>query len=148
MVVDLADGATPSAGAVFQFLTAGSLTLNGLRLTGADSGLFSPLVTGSGISLVYTAGELFADFDFNGIVNGADLAVWRQNAGTSAFAGDANRDGIVDGADFMAWQRDLGRILSPQLVASLAVPEPSSCALAVAAASLVGCVANSRRRRR
>lgn len=133
--VDLADDFTPTLGSRFTFLTAGSLTLNGLRLTGADAGLFAPIVTSTNISLVYTAGELFADFDFNGIVNSADLTVLGQNYGTASFAGDANRDGIVDGYDYLIWQRTFGSVLTPQPL--IPAPEPSACVLALLATGLL-----------
>ena len=130
VVVDLATGFTPIAGQLFPFLSAGTLTLNGIRLTGPDASLFAPIVDETGMSLVYTAGELFADFDFNGIVNGADLAVWRQNFGSDSFAGDANRNGVVDGADLLIWQRSVGSVLSPELGDLAAVPEAASWLLA------------------
>jgi arylsulfatase A-like enzyme len=142
VVIDLVNGFTPTAGDLFPFLTAGSLTLNGIRLLGPDASLFAPIVDNAGISLMYTAGQLFADFDFNGVVNGADLTVWRQNFGTDSFAGDANRDGFVDGGDLMIWQRDLGKVLSSQLVASTAVPEPNS---GILASIVVGLLAIARK---
>ena len=143
--VDLIGSYTPAMGAMFTLLTADSLSLKGLSLAGADSSLFSPIVTSTTLSLVYTAGQFVADFDFNGVVNVADLAVWRQNAGQSTFAGDANRDGIVDGSDFMIWQRQIGSVLSPAVWASAAVPEPAAAALGLGA---LGALVSANRKRR
>lgn len=137
VVVELANGFTPTVGSLIPFLTASSLTLNGISLLGPDAGLFSPIVSSTGISLAYTAGELLGDFDFNGVVNGDDLAVWNHNYGTNSFAGDANRDGIVDGSDMLIWQQTLGRVISQQVLAS--VPEPGSCLLAMTALAMLGC---------
>jgi arylsulfatase A-like enzyme len=144
VVVDLASGFTPTAGQLFPFLSASALTLNGIRLTGPDASLFAPIVDGAGMSLVYTAGQLFADFDFNGIVNGADLTVWRQNFGSDSFAGDANRDGLVNGADLLVWQRTFGSVLSLELGDLAAVPEPASWLLASMA---IGSLALARKSR-
>ncbi|WP_428308295.1 sulfatase-like hydrolase/transferase [Lacipirellula sp.] len=81
------------------------------------------------------------DFNGDGIVNSADLSVWKTAFGTSA-AGDANGDGVTDGADFMIWQRNNGTgvaygstvatsvAATPAVTASVsAVPEPSSLAM-------------------
>ncbi|BBO31358.1 sulfatase-like hydrolase/transferase [Lacipirellula parvula] len=82
------------------------------------------------------------DFNGDGIVNSADLTVWKTAFGTSA-AGDANGDGITDGADFMIWQQNNGTGVAygSSAVASnvtnvaanttsvAAVPEPSAAAM-------------------
>lgn len=60
---------------------------------------------------------LAGDFNNDGVVNNADLAVWK-----SGFA-----NGTMTGADFMEWQRNLGA--SNATVASTAVPEPSAVLL-------------------
>lgn len=76
------------------------------------------------------------DFDGNGLVNAADLAVWQTNAGQEAGAhftdGDNDRDGDVDGDDYLGWQRGLA--LSGSTTNSIPAPEPSALALAVVAA--------------
>lgn len=68
---------------------------------------------------------LSADFNRDGVVNGADLAMWRQAFGVGA-GGDANRDGRTDGADLVIWQQQ-----STQSAATAAVPEPASGVLAM-----------------
>jgi probable HAF family extracellular repeat protein len=76
------------------------------------------------------------DFDEDGQVDAADLAVWRLGFGISGVAahtdGDADGDHDVDGADFLSWQRQLGS--SAPIVPTGAVPEPSTVNLLVSAA--------------
>jgi hypothetical protein len=107
----------------------------------------------------------FADFNGDEAVSKADLASLTSNFGAglaapAAFnAGDATGDHVVDGGDFLAWQRQFG-VATPPLAALdaaieqgiaaaarasvLAVPEPSSAALSLAALALGGAL---RRRR-
>jgi peptidyl-prolyl cis-trans isomerase A (cyclophilin A) len=83
------------------------------------------------------------DFDRNGVVNQADLAILKTNYGMTSGAffdkGDANMDGDVDGGDFLLWQRSVGMTTTP--ISS--VPEPATGMLAVLAA-----LGLARRRRR
>jgi hypothetical protein len=70
-----------------------------------------------------------ADFNRDGVVNAADLGVWRAAFKANA-NGDADGDGDTDGRDFLTWQRRLrGTGVS---TATLAAPEPASAALAAA----------------
>jgi cytochrome c peroxidase len=70
------------------------------------------------------------DFDGNGEVNGADLAVWQNSLGVDDLA-DADDDGDSDGRDFMIWQRNLGMTWQNfgSLAAITAVPEPATALL-------------------
>ncbi|WP_428308268.1 dockerin type I domain-containing protein [Lacipirellula sp.] len=94
--------------------------------------------------LQVAAVEMQGDFNGNGVVDGADLAVWKTGYGTSGVAshaqGDASGDGRVDGADFLVWQRQNGSVGAPPAAAN--VPEPASGLLLAAGLS----VAISRRR--
>jgi hypothetical protein len=82
-----------------------------------------------------------ADFDKDGDVDGADMALWQSDYGVSANC-DADGDGDTDGADFLVWQRQVGMRASATAAmdngGSLAdagsvgydgVPEPSALAL-------------------
>jgi hypothetical protein len=79
------------------------------------------------------------DFNMDGQVNGADLAVWKANIGLASGAffrqGDADRDGDVDGADFLAWQ--LAAHAPSASGAQVAIPEPASAVLGMMGILLV-----------
>ena len=86
------------------------------------------------------------DFTGNGVVDGADLAVWRTNfaaAGApTTMQGNADADADVDGRDFLIWQRNAAA--APATATALAIPEPASAMLAALAA---GALTLHRRRR-
>jgi hypothetical protein len=105
----------------------------------AEDGVLSVDLVGG-----YDAGPLisslaYGDFGFDGVVDAADLTVWRGLFGLELFLGsasffgpEAGFDGRFDGGDFLTWQRNLGRTTFP-LPGSLppsspvtAVPEPTS----------------------
>jgi hypothetical protein len=67
-----------------------------------------------------------ADFDNNGVVNGADLTLWQSSFGTDDHA-DADGDGDADGADFLAWQRAFHGSNAAHMSAT--VPEPNCATL-------------------
>jgi hypothetical protein len=69
------------------------------------------------------------DFTGDGIVNAADLTVWRGAYGVNA-NGDADGDNDTDGRDFLLWQKTYG---SGALAALETVPEPTSLVLALVA---------------
>ena len=71
---------------------------------------------------------LTADFNHNGTVNAADLAIWK-GAFNATAAGDANGDGLSDGDDLLSWQNQLGSSSATPVVG--AVPEPCGVVLLV-----------------
>jgi len=78
------------------------------------------------------------DFNSDGDVDGGDFLAWQRGYNTMSGAavddGDADRDMDVDGTDLSVWENNFGisvdNIGSPQ-TATVVVPEPSSCLLAV-----------------
>ncbi len=76
-----------------------------------------------------------ADFNGDGVVDGADFLIWQQNVGSGTLQnqGDAENDGDVDNNDLDVWKAQYGS--PPPLSAINAVPEPTSMAF-VALASV------------
>lgn len=81
--------------------------------------------------------NLVGDFNLDDVVNGQDLAVWRQYAGTT-----------FTGNDFLTWQRNVGHSQSPMsaAAASQPVPEPQAIALLACGAVLWSLAVAKRRR--
>ncbi len=82
--------------------------------------------------------ELPGDFDYDGDVDGEDLAPWVAGFGATGAAldADANGDGAADGGDWLIWQRQLAATGAEPT--SSAVPEPPAGALAALAALGLG----------
>lgn len=88
---------------------------------------------------IYTAS---ADYNHNGIVDGADYAIWRNFNGVSVPNGtfaDGNGDGIVNQADYTLWRSRFGMASgsgSGGGLSTSAVPEPSILVLVAIGATL------------
>ena len=79
-------------------------------------------------------GGIPGDFNNDTVVDGDDLAQWREDFGMNDDS-DADNDGDSDGNDFLIWQRNLGEGGGATPTAG-AIPEPSGVILlGVAAAS-------------
>jgi hypothetical protein len=81
------------------------------------------------------------DYNHNGVVDGADYVVWRNQKGQtgSGLAADGNGDNVVNDADYTYWRARFGNMSgsgSGDLLNGSAVPEPVS--LVLAAVSIVG----------
>ncbi len=61
------------------------------------------------LSFAAVINPITGDFNRNGIVTGADLAVWSSSYGSADYlAADSDGNSQVDGRDFLAWQRNVG----------------------------------------
>lgn len=122
--------------------------MSGTNITGMFSSVEFPPAPGRNWSIVYSPDSVIlnylaapsfnGDFNGDGVVDGADLGIWRTHVGTMPVTmadGDADGDGDVDGNDFMIWQRTRGPVTAVAAVG--AVPEPGAVALALAAFALV-----------
>ena len=125
----LIDGFAPAVGDEFDIL-------DWTTLSGEFAAFELPALAGLrwDVSQLYTTGVLAvaplfeADFDADGRVDGADLALWQAGFGGSGADrddGDATGDGLVDGADFLIWQQQngFGVAATPAIAA---VPEPAT----------------------
>jgi hypothetical protein len=128
---------------------AGVIPANG-QLTFAVTGFGDQLATGAHTEggaytvRVSLPTVLTADFDHNGTVDAADLAIWKANVGQNT-AGDSDLDFDTDGADFLAWQRQLGS--SSAAAALHAVPEPATLAVLALGASAAAAAVRRHSRR-
>jgi hypothetical protein len=143
--VELIDGIIPDIGNMFQVLTAGSVI-----------GTFDSVVAFDGadlfdvdVSVLYSATDvvveiddlaLLGDYNQNGIVDAADYVLWHETLGQMGMdlAADGNENGQVDAADYGVWRAHFGNSAIPgagAMVDSVAVPEPATCLLLVAALS-------------
>lgn len=112
-----------------------------------DAALSTAMQIG-GIQLFDNAAASNADFDGNGIVDGADFLKWQRGLGltgqTNNQNGDANGDGNVNADDLAIWKTKFG---GPGATAAAgAVPEPTSVALIGLGALAGGAIVRSRRR--
>lgn len=130
------------------FIDGASQAVGTWGAIGSGAEFTSALITGVGLLQISTfvPPPSPADFNLDGFVDSADLAIWSSNAGligsgTTAL-GDANGDLNVDGSDFLVWQREFTGSPAPVN----AVPEPSAATLAIF--GLAACVRRTVRRRR
>jgi autotransporter-associated beta strand protein len=77
--VSLINGFTPTPGQKFTVMTAGSVTYDGLALTGSAASSFYLLVGPSSVTL--QAAGLLGDYNFDGKVDAGDYVVWRKGPG-------------------------------------------------------------------
>jgi autotransporter-associated beta strand protein len=131
--VSLVNPFSPTVGSSFEILHADGLvngTFNSVNVPALTDNRRWAVQYGSQSVWLHVVNDLAADFDNNGIVNAADLGVWRSAQGATA-AGDADGDGDTDGNDFIAWQRQMNtRLLASSL---MAIPEPTAATLALLA---------------
>jgi pectate lyase len=146
--VNLLNGFTPALGDSFDVLdfgsATGSFTVNLPALAEGLAWNSSSLLT-TGVLSIVSAHQNLADFNADGVVDGADLAEWRQGFGATDqpnnATGDADGDGDVDGGDFLVWQQQLDAdATSPEA----AIPEPAAAVLTMV--GVLALLSHSRRR--
>jgi hypothetical protein len=138
----LAVGAEFSLGSVWN--TANAMRDLTFRFQTSDGVLRDGVVTFGDKAVIAPSNN--ADFNGNGVVDGADFLAWQRGFGLTGqpnkSTGDANGDGAVTAADLAIWKQQFGT--NPGAAAAVAsVPEPATGALAVGALAAV-----ARRRRR
>ena len=84
---------------------------------------------------INAAARLPGDFNGDDVVDGNDFLAWQRSLGsTMNLAADGSLNGTVDGDDLAIWKENFGRSWPATVGAVLAVPEPSTTALALVAA--------------
>ncbi len=89
--------------------------------------------------------DLPGDFDLDGDVDGSDFLSWQRNvgAGGTPTVGQGNADGDddVDAADLAIWKSHFGFLRAVASINTIATPEPTSVALALAALTALRVIA-------
>lgn len=96
-------------------------------------------ITGSGFSGVMPSSTYQpGDYNYDGVVDGADYFVWRQSDGQSSnLNADGNFDGTVDAADYVVWRKNLTAGGNGASVATASAPEPASLLLLMIGAMML-----------
>jgi hypothetical protein len=127
---------TESVTGFFERSTSGDLYEEGEQIlgTGFNGSVSISYLGGTGNDVVLNliaGAAASADFNGDGVVDGADFLVWQRTYGTSG-QGDADGNGTVDAADLAIWRDQFGTatVAAGQRV----VPEPLPAQLLVVAA--------------
>ena len=110
--------------------------------------------TGSNSQITITVNEiineLLGDYNEDGIVDGGDYTVWRDNMDNPSFnlPNEGATEGTVTEEDFAIWRAHFGETLPPGsgsgAASQAAVPEPSSFLLASVALAFAATLATRR----
>jgi hypothetical protein len=80
--------------------------------------------------------RLPGDYNFDGIVDGVDYIVWLDSVGKTVpkyNLADGNGNGIIDQADLEIWRSNLTRGIISDVITPIAIPEPSATVLMILA---------------
>jgi cyclophilin family peptidyl-prolyl cis-trans isomerase len=142
--VTLLNGFAPAIGNTFTIISAGLIsdTFDSINLPQLSAGrVWNVTQTNTAFTLTVNTG----DYNRDGVVDAGDYVVWRKmynpSVAVTAYSGaDGSGDGFVNDADYLIWQRNLGNIRGSSSGGggSSSVPEPSSVALLLGAALIIG----------
>jgi hypothetical protein len=137
-----------TAGDVVSFANGTAYTSYKVLFPTVKDGELATAMQIGGIQFFDASAAENADFDGNGIVDGADLLRWQRGFGlagqTNNQNGDANGDGSVNAADLVIWKAKFGTAGATAAVGS--VPEPATVSLLGLAAAFGGALVRRGRR--
>jgi hypothetical protein len=130
---------------VYQLTSASSNPVQGadIELNLVNAFLYS-MPAFSVTTLVLVSDGLPGDYNYDGIVDVRDYAVWRTMAGQAGnLAADGNEDNVVDAEDYALWAANYGNSEAGSGAGAVSVPEPASWTLL----ACLGLAASIRRQR-
>lgn len=125
VTVNIANIALGSTGTKY-LLTGGTNLTNNAESALGNSFMISLPARSIATYIIDAAPQLLGDFDGDGDVDGRDFLAWQSGTSPNPFSAE----------DLADWQENFGMI--PEVVATLAVPEPMSYGIAVGLALLTG----------
>lgn len=129
----LAANATLNLGAAYNTATFGAANGDLVFRFGIANG---PLITAP---VTYVSSAVPGDYSGNGVIDAADYTRWRDTLGANVTPGsgaDGSGNGVIDQADYNVWKNAF--VGGGGSVSGAAVPEPTSLALLLVAASALG----------
>lgn len=137
--LDRVNAKIPSTGTPVYNGAFGEVPVRNVNTVLANQDIFNSdvVLLNDAIVLNYPRG----DYNFDGTVNAADYAIWKNSFGsTTNAAADGNGNGIVDAADYTVWRNTFGQTSVPGAgsggLDAAGVPEPASSLLMACALSV------------
>jgi hypothetical protein len=118
-------------------ITTRNTTLAGVLADGSPFTInlsSSTFATGATLTVNFVGLPLAGDYNFDGVIDGADFVRWRKLVGnTTNLTADGNRNGVIDNGDFDVWRAHFGQLAASGSTVdkSTVVPEPATMFLLI-----------------